>query len=156
MMCRPGICAVQAAPLLLPACSKDEAPATRSAEKPQPAAAVEQAREAAKVAQHRVEETRSAVGEAAENLAGYDLTQGEQVYLKACSACHSTGVAGAPRLGDPEAWKVRVGQGLETLVAHAVNGYQGVTGYMPARGGSASLSDEEVAAATAYMVEQGR
>jgi cytochrome c5 len=79
---------------------------------------------------------------------------GPQVYNQACLACHGAGIGGAPVLGDVDAWTARIAQGMETLTDHAVNGYQGNVGYMPAKGGRADLSDEEVANAVVYMVEE--
>lgn len=73
---------------------------------------------------------------------------GEEVYAAACQACHATGAAGAPVFGDKDAWAGRVDQGLETLVNHAVNGFNA----MPAKGGCASCSDEEIASAVEHMV----
>ena len=72
------------------------------------------------------------------------------------TACHGAGIAGAPKTGDAAAWEARIAQGQETLEDHAINGYQGATGYMPAKGGFAFLSDEDVAAAVAYMVEESK
>ncbi|BBI54884.1 hypothetical protein HORIV_73050 [Vreelandella olivaria] len=66
-----------------------------------------------------------------------------------CSACHESGAAGAPIRGDEEAWAERTEQGFATLLDHAINGI----GAMPAKGGNPNLSDEEVEAAVAYMVE---
>ena len=77
---------------------------------------------------------------------------GPQVYNTACLACHNAGVAGAPILGDQEQWAPRIAQGLDVLMDHAINGYTGSVGYMPAKGGRMDLSDEEVAAAVEYMV----
>ena len=74
---------------------------------------------------------------------------GEGIYGNVCSACHESGAAGAPIRGDEEAWAERTEQGFATLLDHAINGI----GAMPAKGGNASLSDEEVEAAVAYMVE---
>ena len=74
---------------------------------------------------------------------------GEGIYGNVCSACHESGAAGAPIRGDEEAWAERTEQGFATLLDHAINGI----GAMPAKGGNASLSDEEVEAALAYMVE---
>lgn len=78
---------------------------------------------------------------------------GKSVYDSACFACHAAGVAGAPKQGDAEAWAPRVAKGLETLYSNAINGYQGEAGIMPAKGGRADLSDEQVEAAVDYMVE---
>lgn len=84
------------------------------------------------------------------------LDMGKRVYSGNCMACHSAGVAGAPRLGDTQAWSLRIGQGLDTLYDHAINGFNGNTGYMPAKGGYASLNDDEVKAAVAYMVFESK
>ena len=77
---------------------------------------------------------------------------GKQIYDAGCVACHGAGIAGAPRVGDSGAWADRIGAGLDTLVAHAINGFQGSQGMMPAKGGNPSLSDEEIEAAVEYMV----
>lgn len=42
--------------------------------------------------------------------------QGQQVYQKTCSACHDSGLAGAPKFGDEEAWEERLEKGMDTLV----------------------------------------
>ncbi|MGM0521534.1 MAG: c-type cytochrome [Pseudomonadota bacterium] len=74
---------------------------------------------------------------------------GESIYGNVCSACHESGAAGAPIRGDEAAWAERTEQGFATLLEHSINGI----GAMPARGGNPNLSDEEMEAATAYMVE---
>lgn len=79
---------------------------------------------------------------------------GERVYRIACTACHGPGIAGAPRTGDANAWAARMDQGMDTLVRHAIEGYQGDAGFMPARGGHPNLTDEQVRAAVQYMVDQ--
>ena len=80
---------------------------------------------------------------------------GGQVYNEACVACHQPpGVAGAPALGDAAAWADRVAQGMDVLTEHALNGYQGSTGFMPAKGGRVDLSDDEVVAGIEYMLGQ--
>ena len=79
---------------------------------------------------------------------------GPQVYNEACIACHGTGIGGAPKFGDAAAWGPRIEQGMEVLVQHAIEGYQGETGFMPPKGGRMDLSDEEVAAAVEYMVTE--
>lgn len=81
---------------------------------------------------------------------------GAEVYNMACVACHAAGIAGAPKLGDPEAWATRLAQGMDVLNDHAINGYQGAGGVMPAKGGLVSLSDEEVIAAVQHMVDQSQ
>nr|WP_183324976.1 c-type cytochrome [Halomonas cerina] len=74
---------------------------------------------------------------------------GESIYNNVCMACHETGAAGAPVRGDEAGWGERTGKGFETLVSHAIDGFNA----MPARGGNPNLSDEEVQAAVAYLVE---
>ena len=80
------------------------------------------------------------------------ILTGVEAYAS-CGACHDAGVAGAPLFADKAAWADRVGQGIETLYTHAIEGFQGSAGYMPAKGGNMSLSDESVKAAVDYMVE---
>ena len=77
---------------------------------------------------------------------------GSEVYSSACAACHDTGAAGAPKKGDAGAWSSRIDQGLETLVSHAINGYNA----MPAKGGCSSCSDEEIQVAVELMVEDSK
>lgn len=75
------------------------------------------------------------------------LASGEQVYARVCAACHATRVEKAPQFGDRHAWKDLLEEGQEVLTAHAWVGVRG----MPPRGGTADLSLEEFARATAYM-----
>ncbi len=76
---------------------------------------------------------------------------GQQVYETACVACHGTGAMGAPRFENKGDWGSRLGQGFDTLVKHAIEGFTGKNGTMPPRGGIADLKDDEVARAVAYM-----
>ena len=66
--------------------------------------------------------------------------------------CHATGLAGAPKTGDPAAWQVRIAQGVPTLYDHAIHGIRA----MPAKGGNANLSDAEVKAAVDYLVSKAK
>lgn len=96
----------------------------------------------------------SQIGLAAEAESSAKPLTGEQVYKNVCIACHSPpGVGGAPALGSAEAWGPRIAQGMDVLVAHAVNGFSGKTGIMPKKGERPDLSDAEVAAAVRYMVD---
>ncbi len=81
---------------------------------------------------------------------------GQQVYQTTCVACHDAGIAGAPKLGDKSQWAKHVAKGLDTLYASALNGVQGSTGAMPAKGGNPALSNAEVRAAVDYMVARSR
>ncbi len=83
-------------------------------------------------------------------------TDGKSVYESACVACHGTGLAGAPRFGDKADWATRVAQGSAALEQHAITGFQGTKGFMPAKGGRIDLSDDAVRAAVEYMVSQSR
>ena len=76
---------------------------------------------------------------------------GEDVYNAACMACHTTGVAGAPKLGDAAGWADRLAKGTDTLYDSSINGLAG-TG-MIAKGGCMNCSDEEVIAAVDYMID---
>ncbi|MFK8014421.1 MAG: cytochrome c5 family protein [Gammaproteobacteria bacterium] len=81
---------------------------------------------------------------------------GDAVYNMACTACHTAGIAGAPKVGDPDAWSARIAQGIDVLYEHAIQGYQGDAGIMPAKGGITSLTDGEVQAAVDLMVAQSQ
>lgn len=75
----------------------------------------------------------------------------DQLYQAACLACHTTGAAGAPKIGDAAAWKARLGKGLDGLVTSAINGI----GAMPARGGS-QFSDEQVRVVVEYILSESK
>jgi cytochrome c5 len=83
-------------------------------------------------------------------------TVGKGVYGKTCAMCHAAGVAGAPKPGDKADWGPRIAQGNEVLYKHALEGFTGAKGMMPARGGGSTLSDDEVKAAVDFMVAQSR
>jgi cytochrome c5 len=72
---------------------------------------------------------------------------GKKVYDTTCMACHATGAAGAPKLGDKAAWAPRLKTGIDALYASALKGKAA----MPAKGGNASLPDADVKAAVDYM-----
>jgi len=77
---------------------------------------------------------------------------GKKTYESVCIACHGAGIAGAPKFGDKAAWAPRIAQGAATLYTHAIAGFTGKGGMMPAKGGMASLPDADVKAAVDYMV----
>lgn len=76
----------------------------------------------------------------------------EQVYNQACMACHATGAAGAPKVGDLAAWAPRIAQGEEVLFEHATKGFKG----MPPRGGSPQLTDENIKDVIGYMLSKSK
>lgn len=77
---------------------------------------------------------------------------GKKIYDGACFACHNTGVANSPKLGDKDAWKARIETGTDALYASSING----KGAMPPKGGRADLSDDQIKAAVDYMIEQAK
>jgi len=89
----------------------------------------------------------------AANAAG---DKGEATFNASCVACHGAGVAGAPKLGDKAAWAPRIAQGMAKLEEHALKGFQGKSGMMPAKGGNPALADADVKAAVAYMVGKAK
>jgi cytochrome c5 len=92
---------------------------------------------------------------AAQPTAAADLP-GESVFNQACIACHGAGVAGAPKFGDKAAWAPRIAQGKDTLYQHALNGFQGKSGFMPPKGGRADFTDQSVKNGVDYMVAAGQ
>lgn len=72
---------------------------------------------------------------------------GEEVVKQQCSKCHATGVDGAPKIDDRAAWAPRMKQGVNATLRSAIRGH----GKMPARGGLADLTDNELRAAILYM-----
>lgn len=81
---------------------------------------------------------------------------GKATFESTCIACHGAGVAGAPKFGDKAAWAPHIAKGLPTLYKHALHGFSGKAGYMPAKGGNPGLSDADVEAAVRYMVAHGK
>ena len=75
---------------------------------------------------------------------------GEEIVKGACFACHGSGAAGAPKIGDKGAWAPRLAGGLQKMLAVAIGGKGG----MPAKGGMPDLSDYELARAIVYMANQ--
>lgn len=77
---------------------------------------------------------------------------GKAVYDKTCVACHASGVANAPKLGDKAAWAPRVATGKDALIASVMKG----KGAMPPKAGAANLKDDEIAAAVDYMLASAK
>jgi cytochrome c oxidase subunit II len=125
---------------------------------PAPAAAPQEA--AAPAGQQQVASAQAAgaaaapqpAAPAAGGAAPAKAADGKSTYDTVCMACHGTGVAGAPKLGDKGAWAPRLAQGKDALYNSALKG----KGAMPPKGGNASLSDEAVKAAVDYMAAQAK
>lgn len=73
---------------------------------------------------------------------------GAEIVARACNSCHVSGILGAPKVGDQAAWEVRLAQGIDSLYLNAING----KGAMPARGGAADLTDDDIRAAVNDML----
>ncbi len=73
----------------------------------------------------------------------------EELYNGACVACHGTGAAGAPKLGDSGAWASRIAQGKDTLYTHAIKGFN----MMPPMGTCGACSEDDIKAIVDYMVK---
>ena len=80
--------------------------------------------------------------------ASAQAADGKAVYDKTCVACHASGVANAPKLGDKAAWAPRIATGREALLASVMKG----KGAMPPKAGAADLKDEDIKAAVEYMI----
>jgi cytochrome c5 len=79
-------------------------------------------------------------------------TDVEGIYNTKCMACHNTGVAGAPKLGDKDAWAPRIAAGKDAMLANAINGKNA----MPPKGTCMDCSDDDIAAVVDYMVSQSQ
>jgi cytochrome c5 len=77
---------------------------------------------------------------------------GKSTYDTTCAACHASGVAGAPKLGDKAAWAPRIKTGNDAMHASALKG----KGAMPPKGGNPSLADDAIKAAVDYMVSAAK
>lgn len=83
---------------------------------------------------------------------------GQKTYDNLCVNCHGVSALASmiPQTGDADAWSPRISKGIEVLYDHAINGFTGNMGMMPAKGGNPALSDEDVKAAVDYMVSQSQ
>ncbi len=78
------------------------------------------------------------------------MKTGEQVFQAQCSACHLTGAAGAPKVGDEAVWAARVKTGYDALLTSALKGKNAMT---PQGGGD--FSDYEIGRAVVYLANKG-
>jgi len=92
------------------------------------------------------------VAMAADTGAAAEPKSGEEIYNSNCVACHGTGAAGAPKVGDAAAWAPRIAKGMDALLASATNGLNA----MPPKGLCMACSDTELQAAINYMVSQSK
>ena len=81
------------------------------------------------------------------------ISQGRDLWMQNCEACHGYGIADAPVPMRPEEWRFRLAKGKQVLYEHAIDGFIGPDySMMPARGGNEKLADAEVKAAVDYML----
>jgi cytochrome c5 len=78
---------------------------------------------------------------------------GDELFEQACKACHGPGIGGAPKAGDKAAWGPRIAKGKDVLYDHALHGFTGTAGMMPAKGGRVDVSDDLVKQAVDHMVD---
>jgi cytochrome c5 len=76
----------------------------------------------------------------------------EDIFNGTCTACHTAGVAGAPKVGDIAAWSPRLANGIDAVYANAINGLN----TMPAKGLCVTCSDDDIKATVDFMVEQSQ
>jgi cytochrome c5 len=81
---------------------------------------------------------------------------GTELFDQTCSVCHGQGIAGAPKAGDKAAWAARIAKGKAVLYEHALSGFQGSTGVMPAKGGRTDVPDDLVKQAVDHMVQMAQ
>ncbi|MEJ0007913.1 MAG: c-type cytochrome [Steroidobacteraceae bacterium] len=81
-----------------------------------------------------------------------DPKDGTQVYEQVCSACHGLGIAGAPKAGDVAAWGPRIAKGKTVLYDHALHGFSGQAGVMPAKGNRLDIPDAIIEEGVDHMV----
>lgn len=130
--------------VLLAACGpQPQAPAS-----PETAASATDAAPAAPAAAQADAATAAAAPATAANA-------GQATFNRNCSICHATGTAGAPKPGDKADWEPRLAQGVDVLYKHAIEGFTGSKGVMPARGGAGNLGDDEIKATVDYMLSVG-
>ncbi len=93
----------------------------------------------------------AAPAEYAVDTRAYNLAHGRVVFTEHCLRCHESGRRDAPVVDDSDDWAARLGQPLDTLIRHAIDGH----GRMPPRGDQ-DISDQDVAAAVAFIVNRMR
>jgi cytochrome c5 len=75
---------------------------------------------------------------------------GAEIVKNVCSACHQTGAANAPKIGDAAAWAPRIKTGVNALVQSVIKG----KGAMPPKAGDASLTETEIHNAVVQLANQ--
>lgn len=85
-------------------------------------------------------------------VAGAEEDKGKEIYDTKCAVCHANGVAGAPKLGDKEAWAPRIATGEEALMTSVINGKNA----MPPKGTCMDCSDADLKSAMDYLISNSQ
>lgn len=128
----------------------EEAATATPASEPKPAAQASLDAETAPVAEPAAPAPVEKAMESAVETAQAAI-DGQALYA-ACAACHATGAAGAPIVGNADSWAPRIANGVDALVASAISG----KGAMPPKGGRMDLDDAKIRAIVEYMVGASR
>lgn len=91
----------------------------------------------------------SGVMQLAQNSDGFEV---ERVYMQSCWACHNSGAAGAPKVGNAADWAPRIAKGMDTLLVNATNGINS----MPAKGLCFTCTEDDLKALIQYMVDSSQ
>lgn len=134
-----------------PAAPQSATPAPKPAEKAQVVKRAEQVAQVAEQAQEKIAQVQQQA-QAVVQTARSALSSGQAVYNKSCISCHKLGIAGAPKTGEKAVWAPLAANGIDQLAQNAING----KGKMPAKGGNADLTDDQVRSAVEYMLEQSK
>jgi len=93
----------------------------------------------------------AAAANAASQVAYGGTLDGAVIYQNLCAGCHTSGAGGAPLL-NAAGMGARMSKGAETLHKHAIEGFIGNAGVMPAKGGNPALTDAQVIATVDWML----
>ena len=101
--------------------------------------------------QTTTETPKTATSQRAATPAGKaELKVGQKIYQTYCFACHASGLAGAPKLGDKAAWTERLQQGMQAMLNNVKKGM----GAMPPKGTCATCTDQQLLDAINYMLAE--
>lgn len=95
--------------------------------------------------------TAAAAAKAASQVAYGGTLDGSVIYGQLCTGCHTSGAGGAPTM-TAAGMGARASKGKDTLYKHAIEGFTGTAGVMPAKGGNPALTDEQVKATVDWMM----
>ena len=94
--------------------------------------------------------TATRISENSQDVVSQDSFDAAAAYQQSCFACHASGAAGAPLLGDADAWAVRTEKGMEAVMRNVINGFNA----MPAKGMCMDCSDADLKAIVDFMIAQ--